>query len=206
MNQTYRKIGFLMGTFDPIHNGHLQILNQVKSILDLDLSLIVPLYDAPHKDNTIVASTYERLNMCQLASQKSDIETCQAIIDHKIKGYSISLITVLKDQYPNDRLYYILGSDVFKSILNWTMLDELIRLVDLTVVIRRHDDLIKTLEIKEVLEKKGAHIHIVEFPIIDISSTYIKQHFNNHALIKNMIPIELEDYLKKTRLYDSTKD
>lgn len=206
MSQTNKKIGFLMGTFDPIHNGHLHILKQTKTLLDLDLTLLVPLFDAPHKDNFVVASIEERLAMCEMACHHTDIQTSHAIINNKIKGYSIDLITVIKEAYPQDRLYYILGSDVFKSILEWTMLEQLIPLVDLAVVVRNHEDLEEIHRIKDILEKRGATVHITSFPIVDISSTFIKKNFNNHQLVKDMIPIELEDYLKKTRLYDSTKD
>lgn len=200
-----RKIGFLLGTFDPIHKGHLHILSQVQSFFSLDLALLVPLYDAPHKDDLIVASPAERIHMCQLVCLQSTLQTTSIVIDNKIEGYSIELISILHSNYEKDRLFYILGSDVFLTILKWDSLDRIIDLVEFSVVLRDHEALKATMKTKKTLEEMGAVVHIFEFPIKSISSSYIKKHFKQHNLIKDMIPKSLEYYLKETSLYDSSK-
>lgn len=200
-NKQTQKLGFLLGTFDPIHNGHIHILEMVKSYLELDTALLVPLYDAPHKDSTIVATPQERILMCQLACNSIALETSSLIVDHKISGYSLNLISIIKKQYPNEQLFYILGSDVFSSILRWSSLTEMISQVEFCVVLRSHDVLNDMLFIKKELEHRNATVHICEFPIKEISSSYIKSNFMNHENINELIPSSVEAYIKKHSLY-----
>lgn len=200
-NKLPKKLGFLLGTFDPIHNGHIHILEMVKSYLELDTALLVPLYDAPHKDNSIVATPKERVLMCELACNSRALETSSLIVDHKISGYSLELISIIKKQYPTEQLFYILGSDVFSSILKWSSLSEMISMVEFCVVLRSHDVLNEMLVIKKELELLNAKVHICEFPIKKISSSYIKSNFMNHENIKELIPSPVEDYIKKHALY-----
>ncbi|MBI9015612.1 MAG: nicotinate (nicotinamide) nucleotide adenylyltransferase [Clostridiales bacterium] len=200
-NKKTQKLGFLLGTFDPIHNGHIHILEMVRAYLQLDKALLVPLYDAPHKDNTVIATSDERVEMCKLACKSTALETSSLIVDHKINGYSLDLISVIKKQYPTDQLVYILGSDVFSSILKWSSLNDIISMVEFCVVLRSHDVLNEMFVIKKELEQRKATVHICEFPIKEISSSYIKSNLTNHENIKELIPPEVEAYIKKHSLY-----
>ena len=200
-NKLPKKLGFLLGTFDPIHNGHIHILEMVKSYLELDTALLVPLYDAPHKDNSIVATPKERVLMCELACHSLALKTSSLIVDHKISGYSLEMISIIRKQYPTEQLFYILGSDVFSSILKWSSLSEMISMVEFCVVLRNHDALKEMLVIKKELELLNAKVHICEFPIKEISSSYIKSNFMSHENIKELIPPSVEKYLNKNNLY-----
>jgi len=204
-NKPKQKLGFLIGTFDPIHNGHIHILEMVKSYLELDTALLVPLFDAPHKDNSIVATPKERVLMCELACHSLALETSSLIVAHKISGYSLELISIIRKQYPTEQLFYILGSDVFSSILKWSSLSEMISMVEFCVVLRNHDALKEMLLIKKELENKNAKVHICEFPIKEISSSYIKANYMSHENIKELIPPSVEEYIKKHLLYQVKK-
>jgi len=197
-----RTLGIYLGTFDPIHNGHLEIARQTQTEFGLDQVLLLPLYDAPHKLDDIVISPTERFHMCKLAIESIDkVEASSLEIDHQLKGYAIELVTVVSDAYPDDHLYYILGSDVFKGILDWPTLDALIPLVTFCIVVRSAEDRDKIQVIKQELEKKEASVVICNFKTPQISSTLIRHHIQKGLSVTGLLPKVIDDYIKENNLY-----
>ena len=105
------KIGVFGGTFNPVHLGHLNCLKSVAEQADLDKVIVMPDRIPPHKQAEDLASSEDRLNMCRLAF--ADIP-CVEISDWELKqeGKSYSVITLrhLKEIYPHDKLFFIMGS------------------------------------------------------------------------------------------------
>lgn len=183
-----------MGSFDPIHKGHIKIAKHLA--LELDEVLIVPLYDAPHKQGLTNAS--HRLNMCQLACRDLDrINVSTAVIDHHITGYDLDLIRVIKELYKEDDLYYILGSDVYLSILTWPSLKDLVKLVDFYVIIRDKSHMSRIQEISDNLQGQTREIFIEEDKI---SSTRVKEDLKANKVSQDIDDL-IYSYIKKNKLY-----
>lgn len=126
------KIGVFGGAFDPIHIGHIELLTYAKKALDLDKVLLIPTGNNPWKQSSI-ASDEQRIDMIRLASKKHDfieIETME-IEQKDTKNYTIYTLEKLKQQYPNDQLYFIMGYDHVEKFHLWKDADKISNLVSL---------------------------------------------------------------------------
>lgn len=196
------KRGIFFGTFDPIHNGHIHIAQNIKVIQDLDSVLILPLFASPHKGSTVSVEPIERYKMCELACR--DIEGLDAScleLNQEMTGYSIKMVDVIIEAYPKDKLYYIIGSDIFLSIMKWVSLTELIKRVTFCVAIRNHEDVEKVLEVKDVLEQIGGETCLCEFDILDLSSTRVRECIRDEKCISEMVPQSVVTYINENKLY-----
>ena len=123
------KIGVFGGTFNPVHLGHLNCLKSVAEQAGLDKMIVMPDRIPPHKQAEDLASSEDRLNMCRLAF--ADIP-CVEISDWELKqeGKSYSVITLrhLKEIYPHDKLFFIMGSDMLLSFEEWYQYKEILSL------------------------------------------------------------------------------
>lgn len=210
-------IGILGGTFNPIHFGHLRVAEEVRDRLSLDKIIFIPAGMPPLKSKNLAPEEH-RLAMTSKAVlpnpfyDVSDIELFK-----KEKSYTIDTIKRLKDIYPSDELYFIMGVDAFMDIHLWKEPDELIRSMEFVVVPRAPMELGDAmmspyLEISKPLQnpKKGVlkatlrggrGIYFVECPTIDISSTEIRRLIREKRSVKYLLPYEVESYIISNRLY-----
>lgn len=197
------KLGIFLGTFDPVHNGHVKLAEDVLSVCRLDQVMLLPLNDAPHKSNNISASGKQRLEMCQLACTEgliaSDIE-----LKANIYGYSLDMIHVIQRVYPTSDLYYILGSDVFKYMDTWETFDELIKLVHILVIIRDESDRDQVDQLVDLILNKGQHAEVCQVESLNLSSRCIKT--KPLELWHSYIPPRVMAYIKKEKLYKNKAD
>lgn len=191
-----KKIGVLLGTFDPIHNGHLSIAEKVLEY-DIDEVIIFPSYDAPHK--TITSSNLDRLTMCQKAVENKKNITCSSlIIDKKLGGYDMSVMNAIQANHMDSKLFYILGSDIYKNILSWQVINDLVTLCDFMVILREEDHLSMCQEISQQLPNKT---HLITDHIKSISSTHIKSMIDQQHALKSLLPGPVIHYITVNNLY-----
>ena len=105
------KICFFGGTFNPVHNGHVRLLENAKEYFDFDKIIVIPTNIPPHKEVVFSVSDNDRLNMCKLAfdgiAEVSDYE----IVENTV-SYTINTMYHFKEIYPNDEFYFLMGSDM----------------------------------------------------------------------------------------------
>ena len=134
------KIGIFGGSFNPIHNGHIYIAEEIKEILGLDKIIFIPTGVAPHKDNSCFALKEHRYNMVKLA-----VENKFEISDIEIKSnkvcYAVDTMAKIKKLYSNDDLFYIIGADSLKSIMKWREPLKLFQMLHFAVVDRDNTDI-----------------------------------------------------------------
>lgn len=115
-----RRIALFGGTFDPVHSGHLQLAEQAKSALDLDEVRFIPCRISPHKAATNPTPAADRLEMLRLATADlpwavvDDIETRR-----EGPSYSWQTAEEMKNRFPNDRLFWIMGTDQWDVLHDW---------------------------------------------------------------------------------------
>lgn len=192
------KIGILGGSFDPIHNGHLNMALKSYEQYNLDEIWLIPNGNAPHKDADKMADATHRLAMCRLVAKEypfiktNDIE----IISEE---YSYTYITVmkLKEQYPEHEFYFIMGADSLDYFEKWRK-PEIIASVCKILVVNRDDFSIQDLEtkIKRINELFPAEIHLVHCPKVDVSSTELR-----HKLDKDDVLPDVYKYICDNDLY-----
>lgn len=196
------KIGIMGGTFDPIHNGHLIISEYIRDSLNLEQVIFIPAGQPPHKNN-IVTSSNHRYNMTKLAVadnpnfQVSDIE-----ISNKEPSYTYHTIKKLKNNNVGNKYYFIIGADSLFSLETWYKFNELTKLVNFALWERSgyyRDDILD--RIKYLKNKYDTNIHYVEGPIIEISSSQIRNRLKSNRSIRYLLPKYVMDYIKKNNIY-----
>lgn len=194
-----KKIGIMGGTFDPVHIAHLILAENVCDICGLDKVIFIPSGNPPHKDPAH-ASASDRYEMVRLAvSENPHFDVLPVERDRKGPSYSILTIRELHFMYPDDRLYFLIGSDELAILNSWYMIDEIISMCGFIAVGRpgNMDDDNSLMYMKE----KGTDVHMINMPLIEISSTDIRQRIHEGRSIRYMVPDAVLDYIGRKCLY-----
>ncbi len=191
------KIGLFGGTFDPIHNGHLIIAEWVRQELELNRLVFIPAGKPPHKQKMPVSSKKHRLAMVQLAVKDnpafevSEIETARTG-----KSYSIETIRELQKSYTaNSKLFWIIGSDSLIDLPNWFLPKKIIKTAQVVVYPRIN------YKIKNADRKYRNNALILNSPIVEISSSNIRERVKQAKSIRYLTPLSVEKYIYKAGLY-----
>lgn len=197
------RIGLIGGTFNPIHHGHLILSEYVRENCKLDKIIFIPTGLPPHKAWSAVEDPEIRLKMTKIGIERnkyfnvSDIETYREGV-----SYTIDTITELKNLYPKDQLYFIMGADSLFELPTWKYYEKLISTTNIIVVNRPggKNNLIGA-KIKEYEDLFGANIIEIKSPLIDISSSDIRNRVKGGKSIKYLVPHKVEEYILQKSLY-----
>lgn len=196
-------IGIIGGTFDPIHNGHLIIAEYARTSLKLDNVLFIPSGMHPFKDNKKITDAKNRMDMILLAI---DSNPCFEVSSLEITRigitYTIDTMISLKDKYPEDELYFIFGSDILFELDKWKRIEELSRLCKFVLLDRyskEEQEIYKRIE--ELKSSYNIDIEKIKSPIIDISSTEIRERVSKKISIRYLVPELVEKYILNSKLY-----
>lgn len=197
------KIGILGGTFDPIHNGHIELALCAYKNLFLEKVLFIPTNIPPHKIKKSTTSTYDRLYMCKLATKNySQFEVSSIEIDRAGVSYTIDTLRELKNIYVDSQLYFIVGSDMFLSYEIFKDYKEIFKVCTLCVAVRNDDNIEDLISCKEFLHNNfGCQAKILNMNKMAISSTIIRDNIKNNKSIHGLVPKCVEDYILKNNLY-----
>lgn len=199
------KIGILGGTFNPIHNGHIELAKYCQKELLLDKVIFIPTYTPPHKASTELAECEHRLNMCRLALKNtlcfevSDIE-----IQRRGKSYSYQTLTSLKEIYPNDSLYFIMGADMFLTLANWKNPEIIFQKAQIVAIPRSQSNKSDLLRYYDtVLKPLGADAVILDDCVTQVSSTFIRDKLRqgDFSEIKKLIDKNVFEYIQNNNIY-----
>ncbi len=197
------RIGILGGTFNPIHNGHIQMAEYSHKAAELDKVILMPTFVPPHKESTNLVSCEHRLNMCRLAclnlpyAEVSDFE-----IKLEGKSYTYRTLELLKSQNKNDEFFFIVGADMFLSMQNWKN-PEIIFELATVIAIPRDEDSVSQLSnhYENVLKKMGAKAIVLKDSVLTVSSTYIRDNIDNQSALQSLIDSRVYNYIKENNLY-----
>lgn len=207
-----RRIGVFGGTFDPVHFGHLRPAMDVAESLNLDHVRLIPSATPPHRASP-QASAEQRVTMLQLAVKNSN---CFVIDDRELyregPSYTVDTLISLREQYPDDALYLILGMDAFLGIQSWHQWQKLLELSHLVVMQRPSESFNMTTEIKRWYE---AHVTTGEdnaakagviFPVmvtqLAISASVIREKLAKKADPIFLLPEATLSFIKTSKLYE----
>ena len=196
------KIGILGGSFNPVHNGHLYIAEEIKRQLGLDKVIFIPTGIAPHKDNSEFAPKEHRYNMVCLAVgdrfEVSDIEVSSDSV-----CYAVDTMSRLKDIYFGDELFYIIGADSLADFTKWREPQKLFDMLHLAVADRDGTDTERIAENYRSLY--GAKITVCHMEPFDASSTQIRSFLAKDGNSHGLVPKAVEEYIKEHGLYTEEK-
>ncbi|AQP53249.1 nicotinic acid mononucleotide adenylyltransferase [Vagococcus penaei] len=192
LTAAYQKaVGILGGGFNPVHHGHLIIADQVREQLGLDEFYLMPSYLSPHIDEKKVISAQHRLKMLECAIKDNPtlaIETCE--ITRQGKSFTYETIKQLVDENPDTRYYFVIGGDMVEYLPKWHRIDELVQLVQFVGVNR-----------PGYAVESPYPLIWVDVPLLDISSSMIRQKIRQGCSVRYYTPDAVIDYIEKEGLY-----
>ncbi len=195
------KIAIYGGSFNPVHNEHVNIASAAIEELGLDKLIIVPANAAPHKSGLLTPRTKDRLDMCRLAFGKMDkVEISDCEIRRGGVSYSYVTCRRFKKLYPGDELYFIMGADMLKSFASWREPSEILKCVTPAVCAR----VVKEELRKYVVEfSKNFKSDIVTFGYVgkNVSSTEVRALAALGEDISAYVPEEVKNLIRSRNLY-----
>lgn len=197
------RIGILGGTFNPIHNGHVNMALGFLKRLELDRVILIPVWSPPHKSAHEIVPAYDRLEMCRLACLCNEKLTVSDIeIRREGKSYTVDTLHQLKKIMPRSRFFLITGADMFITLDEWKDYREIMKLAALCACSRKEGELLGLRDCARKFESEcGAECHIEDFQVTDVSSTQVRNLLRNGADVSDLLPEPVLDYIKEKGLY-----
>lgn len=198
------RTGILGGTFDPIHLGHLITAENALDGAGLDRVILMPTGCSYFKEDQKVTAPQLRYEMTRLAAGDnprlvvSDMETTRPG-----NSYTADTLRELRETYPGDELYYIVGADTLVLMSLWRAPEEIFSLCHVLVETRPDEIAGKGLleEIEALRDKYGADITILPARNIAISSTEIRSRVRDGLSIRYLVPAAVENFIREQGLY-----
>ena len=186
-------IGLYFGSFNPIHIGHLIIANHVVAHTEVDKIWFVVSPHNPLKDSHSLLNEYDRLFLVNLAIQDNPKFRGSNVEFHLPKpSYTIDTLTYLTEKFPLERFSVVMGADSFHNIHRWKNFEQLVA---------RYSFVIYNREGFEIKETHGADITLLDAPLLQISSTYIRRQIKEKKSIKYLLPENVESYIETNKYY-----
>ena len=202
------KIGIFGGSFNPPHEGHILAVKEFRQQLGLDQVLVIPAGDPPHKTLTDNSPTsMQRLEMTRLAVRDLcnvrvlDIEVCRPG-----RSYTADTIEILRESYPEDELYLLMGTDMFYSFGSWYQPERITKEATIAVAHRDLDSASKLEACAASLRQElGARIAFVENHYLPHSSTSVRAMIPFQCGELYLAP-QVLDYIRAQGLYYAGRD
>ena len=193
------------GSFDPIHIGHLITAETALETYNLERVIFIPSYITPLKGRELEASDKNRFEMTKLSTKDNmKFEVSDFEILNEGVSYSYNTVKYFSKKYKNEKIYVIIGTDRAKDLKKWYNIEELSKLVTFVFVARDEEDLYKVVD-GDVFYKSISY-EIMKSPIIEISSSFIRDKIKNKNSIKYMITDECRSYIEELGLYGISRD
>ncbi|WP_116790320.1 nicotinate (nicotinamide) nucleotide adenylyltransferase [Flavobacterium psychrotrophum] len=190
------KVGLYFGTFNPIHTGHLIIANHMAEYSGLDQIWLVVTPHNPLKKKSTLLEDHHRLQMVFLATEDypklkpSDIE-----FRLSQPNYTVNTLVHLKEKFPTHKFSLIMGEDNLNSLHKWKNYEVLLQSHDIYVYPRINTEVINP----EIAA--AARTHRVEAPVIEISSTFIRNSIKEGKNVRPLLPEKVWHYVEHNLFY-----
>ena len=219
------QIGILGGSFDPVHIGHLGLAQEIYKKLDLDQVLFMPAFQAPHKKKAPLASSTYRLEMVRLALKgSSHFNVSDKEIHRKEVSYTIDTLNDLQIEFPNSKLFLIIGYDNLFKLDSWK--DALKIMQSYTIVVASRPGVNSSFAEEKILgmfkgnspyisckttgedqefyhQETGSRLIVFNIRPRDISSSLVREQLALGQSMENLLPREVERYIIEQKIYQS---
>ncbi|WP_396170092.1 nicotinate (nicotinamide) nucleotide adenylyltransferase [Flavobacterium sp.] len=193
------KIGLYFGTFNPIHIGHLIIANHMAEYSDLDQIWMVVTPHNPFKNKQTLLDDYQRLQLVFLATEDYP-KIKPSDIEFKLPqpNYTVNTLAHLQEKHPQHIFSLIMGEDNLKSLHKWKNHEIILQNHEIYVYPRISS---KTDAIQNLALQKHPKIHSIDAPIVEISSTFIRENIKNKKNVQPLLPEKVWEYIDHNNLY-----
>lgn len=193
------KIGLFFGSFNPIHVGHLIIANHLAEFSDLNQIWMVVTPHNPLKEKKTLLNDYHRLHLVNLATEDyPKIKSCDFEFKLPQPNYTVNTLAYFQEKFPRNEFSLIMGEDNLKNFKKWKNYE---------VILENHSIYVYP-RIDKSIDKNQIHgfenhakIIKVDAPIVEISSTFIRENIKNKKNIQPLLPTKVWDYIEKSGFY-----
>lgn len=215
-----RRIAAYGGTFDPVHNGHIDVVRAIVRNFGLDQLLIIPAHRPPHKGSRAIAGDYHRFTMAVLASLDEPRVLVSTIeLEAPDRPYTFETVERLRNAFGTQtRLFFVMGADSFEEINTWREPTRLLSSTNLIVITRPGHDVSSShlderfrstiidlrgrdCEPRSLENLKEQHIYVTGYVNTGVSSTEIRERVRDGESIQDLVPPRVADYIRKYELY-----
>ncbi|MCF8713783.1 nicotinate-nucleotide adenylyltransferase [Joostella atrarenae] len=192
-----KKIGLYFGTFNPIHMGHLVIANHMVEFSDLDEVWLVVTPHNPLKKKSTLLDNHHRLEMVYRATEGySKLKPSDIEFGLPQPNYTVNTLVYLKEKYPKHHFSLIMGEDNLKNFHKWKNHDVILKENDIYVYPR-----ITKGQTEESRFDSHPSINKVDAPIMEISSTFIRNAIAEQKNIKPLLNAKVWEYIDLMNFY-----
>lgn len=218
-----RRVAIYGGTFDPVHNGHIEVARGVLQLFKLDEVIFVPASVPPHKRNANVTSVFHRFAMLALATEADQRLLVSTIeLDAPEQPYAVETVERMRSALGREtELFFLMGADSWLEIRSWHQWQRLLSLCNFIVVSRPGYEFESGYDIEmpiNVINNFGRgcrqltnasspnetpHAYLTDVVQSEVSATRIRaavQSRDTDAL-QTMVPIAVANYIEKYGLY-----
>lgn len=199
------RIGIFGGTFDPIHVGHLILAEQCREQAGLDQIWFVPCARQPLKDRPITTTDRQRCEMIELAIAGCEpFHLCQLELERGGTSYTVETLEQIQASQPNDELFLLMGDDSLESFAKWKSPQRICELAIPLIVNRPGFDQVDMTPLKQYVEDKRfreIESYRVTSPMVDISSTELRERIKSGKTVRYLLPRAVEKYIETQGLY-----
>jgi nicotinate-nucleotide adenylyltransferase len=190
------KIGLYFGTFNPIHIGHLIIANHMAEHSDLDQIWLVVTPHNPHKQKNTLLDDYHRLHMVHLATEDFP-KIKPSDIEFKLPqpNYTINTLVHLQEKHPDYEFSLIMGEDNLNSFHKWKNYE---------AILQHHHIYVYPRLISGEIEEQfvnNSKIHRIDAPVVELSSTFIRENIKKNKNVVPMLPHKVWEYVEHNLFY-----
>ena len=187
------KIGLYFGSFNPVHVGHLIVANHILNETDIKKIWFIVSPQNPLKTESTLLNEYHRLHLIRLATEDDKrIKVSDIEFNLPKPSYTANTLTYLSEKQPDLKFSIIMGSDSFQNIQQWKNHDSIIKNYPIIVYIRPGF---------EVQNKINANPQIADAPLLQLSSTQIRQFIKERKSIRYMVPDKVLEEIEKGGYY-----
>jgi nicotinate-nucleotide adenylyltransferase len=201
------KSGVLGGTFDPIHNGHLTVAEEVKRRLGLDEVIFVPAGSPQLRAQTPLSAAAHRAQMVRLAiAGKPGYRLSPVEIERAGPSYTVDTINQLWAQLgPEDELFFILGWDNLAELPRWHQPARLVKACSLVAVPRPGYSRPDLEPLEALVPGLTESLVMLTAPRVDISASLVRERVGRGLSVRELVPGPVADYIQEQGLYTGGK-
>ena len=188
-------VGLYFGSFNPIHIGHLIIASHIINNTDLSELWFVISPQNPFKNKTALLNENQRLRLVKTAIE-GEQHLRASNVEFKLPrpSYTIDTLTYLSEKFQNNKFSIIMGSDSFQNLEKWKNYESLVSNYPIYIYKRPGFEIVK---------KKIADIIFLEAPLLEISSTHIRELIRKGKSIRYLVPDSVKEEIELNNYYKS---
>lgn len=196
------KIGILGGTFNPPHIGHQILAAEALNQIGLDHVLWVLTSYPPHKNQRNITPVEFRLRMVEMTIDDNPKFILSRVdIDREPPYYAGDTVKILKNQSPKNEFYYLMGLDSLNDLPVWHNPADFIAACDGLIVMMRKRVGLNTKKLEKEIPGLKEKLYFLKTPIIDISSSNIRERVNKNEPYRYFVPDKVYRYIERNRLF-----